>query len=283
MQTTQPPFRIAGYLPDYRLERFTLGQAQHLTDLILFSAEPNANGSLNLDRLKNAPWPAPQKWKKENGTRLHLSIGGWERSAHFASVSSSPTKIDAFVKDALRVCKERQIDGIDIDWEHPKDEQEQKGYAALLTALRKAMDPLGLKLSMTLAAWQPVSKDAFAAVHWIQVMAYDHAGKHSTLVNSQSDMKKLLAAGAPAEKLLLGLPLYGRDVKNASRTMTYSEIVKQYSPKPSDDEVQGIYFNGPSTISAKVRYTKEQKFAGVFFWEIGQDAAGDASLIRLAK
>ena len=46
-----PEFRIAGYLPDYRMDAFDADQTDGLTDLIVFSAEPTETGILNLSRL----------------------------------------------------------------------------------------------------------------------------------------------------------------------------------------------------------------------------------------
>ncbi len=49
-------FRIVGYLPDYRFAEFDVDSAQGLTDLVLFSAEPQADGGLDTSRLKGCPW-----------------------------------------------------------------------------------------------------------------------------------------------------------------------------------------------------------------------------------
>ena len=43
-------FNQAGYLPDYRVNSFNLNEAAlHLTDIILFSIEPDQNGSISDD------------------------------------------------------------------------------------------------------------------------------------------------------------------------------------------------------------------------------------------
>ncbi|MGV3756513.1 MAG: hypothetical protein ACO1QS_14120, partial [Verrucomicrobiota bacterium] len=49
------------------------------------------------------------------------------------------------------------------------------------------------------------------------------------------------------------------------------------------DEWDGLYFNGPSTLAAKVALAKKKKLAGVFVWEIGQDADEDKSLLKGIK
>jgi chitinase len=148
-----------------------------------------------------------------------------------------------------------------------------------LVALRAAFTPHGLKLSVTMAAWQRLDREAFDAVDAVQAMAYDHDDRHATLDGAKADVEKLLAAGAPPGKLVLGLPFYGRHRTDRQRAMTYGEVVKKWKPTPDQDEHEGIYFNGPTTICRKTEYAVKKKLAGVMMWELGQDATGEDSLL----
>lgn len=282
-RAADPPFRIAGYLPDYRAKTFDPDAATALTDLILFSAEPTTAGDIDLSRLKNLPWAKLRTFKTQHRVRLILCVGGWERSKQFPAVAASADKRKAFATAAVRLCLDERLDGLDLDWEHPKDAAEQDGYAKLLAELKAAFQPHGLTLTVTMAAWQKLPREAFAAVDWVNLMAYDHAGRHSTFDGATADVKKLLAAGAPAEKLVLGLPFYGRDVNKSSRTLTYAEIVTKHTPAADVDEIDGVYFNGPATIRKKTEYARTAKLAGVMVWELGQDAAGEQSLLKTIR
>ncbi len=210
-QNAKRDFRVVGYLPDYR--SFEATQAAHLTDLIVFSAQPTEQGEIDMGRLAKLDWAPLHAAKRDHKVRLHLCIGGWERSKHFGKVATSDELRKKFVKAALRVCQDKQLSGIDIDWEHPHDVNEQNAYATLLQDLHNTLQPAGLKVSMTLAAWQNVPPLAFESVDWIQVMAYDHPGRHSTFENAQADVNKLIKAGAQPHKITLGLPFYGRAVE----------------------------------------------------------------------
>jgi chitinase len=264
----QSSFRVVGYLPDYR--EFDLVTTRGLTDLILFSATPTATGDLDISRLKKMPWSKLRAFKTQQRVRLILCVGGWERSRHFAAVASSDPMRQKFVNAMVKVCLDERLDGIDLDWEHPKDEAEQAAYANLLTDLHKAFEQHGLMLSVTIAARQKLPSTAFDAVNWVNLMAYDHPGRHSTFGSAQSDVKKLIDAGVPARKITLGLPFYGRDTKNSNRVLTYREIV-----------AKNRHFNGPDTISLKTKYALDNGLAGVMVWELGQDAAGDQSLLKV--
>jgi chitinase len=277
------PFRVVGYLPDYRAANYDLSPAKQLTDLIVFSAQPTADGGLDLSRLKNVPWAKLRAFKTQNRVRLILCVGGWERSKHFAAVATSAEKRTAFATAAVQTCLAERLDGLDLDWEHPKDAAEQDGYGKLLADLRESFAPHGLTLSVTIAAWQKLPKEAFAAVDSVNVMAYDHRGKHSTFEGATDDVKKVLALGAPAEKIVLGLPFYGRDVARPSETRTYREIAAKFKLPADADEVDGISFNGPATIRRKVEFARGSNLGGVMVWELGQDAAGGQSLLTAIR
>jgi len=272
-------FRVAGYLPDYRFSNINFDAIKGLTDLIIFSAEPGPDGTLNTSRIKACPWDSLLRFKTENRIRLILTIGGWERSEHFAKVAKSTKDRKAFVDAVVAFALSRRLDGIDIDWEHPKDASEEQAYAALLTELKDAFKLHGLLLTVTIAAWQHLPKGAVAAVDGVQVMAYDHDKEHSTFDGAIKDVRTLLNAGIPAKKIILGLPFYGRDIKTRDAE-TYGAIAARHRPEPAVDQVGSMYFNGISTITRKVKHALQARLGGVMIWEIGQDATGENSLLK---
>lgn len=273
-------FRVIGYLPDYRLGEYQLETAKHLTDLIVFSAEPAVSGELNTERLRNCPWPELLTFKTKHRVRLLLTIGGWERSDHFPVVAATPALRKKFVAEVVDFCLAKRLDGVDLDWEHPEGEQQEASYALLLKELRSEFDTHGLLLSVTIAAWQKLPSEAITAVQYVQVMAYDHDERHSTFDGAKQDLDLLLRAKVPAEKIVLGLPFYGRNVRTRE-AMTYREIYEKYGPKPEDDEVQAMFFNGVNMIHRKTRHAVDSGLGGVMIWELGQDAVGEASLLKV--
>lgn len=278
-----PAFRVVGYLPDYRATEFDPISARMLTDVIVFSAEPTKEGGLDLTRLKAVPWEKLRAFKTKARVRLILCVGGWDRSSGFSSIVASEGRRSAFVKAAVRLCLEERLDGLDLDWEHPKAASEQEGYGKLLADLRAGFRPHGLTLSVTMAAWQKLPAEGFAAVDWVHLMAYDHPGRHATFEDAEADVKALLDAKVPAEKVVLGLPFYGRHSKKPEQTLTYREIVARHRPGDDVDEVDQLYFNGPRTVRRKTEFARTSHLGGVMVWELGQDAPGERSLLRTIR
>ncbi|MBS0262959.1 MAG: hypothetical protein JSS02_13525 [Planctomycetes bacterium] len=282
-QSSPAPFRVVGYLPDYRAEQFAPESCEGLTDLCLFSAEPSDTAGLSLTRLQKLPWNKLREFKKRQQVRLILCVGGWERSAQFSTVSATPELRRKFAQAALQICRDQGLDGVDLDWEHPRNATEQDQYGLLLAELRTTFRPYELQLSVTLAGWQTLPTDAFAAVDRVQVMAYDHEGQHATLEAARRDFESVRKAGVPAQKIVLGVPFYGRDTQNRNQTLAYRDIVSQWNPRPTVDEIGTLYFNGHATIRRKTEFALGANAGGIMIWEIGQDAPGDQSLLRVIR
>jgi len=273
-------FHVVGYLPEYRAADFDPEIGRYVTDLIYFSAEPDSEGNLKVGRLKPEHLRKLQRVKQEHKTALLLCVGGWGRSAGFPQLAASPAARARFVDALLRFCREEQFDGVDLDWEHPKGDAQERDYAQLLTDIHAGFLPEKLQLTIAVAGWQPLLPDAIRAVDRVHLMAYDANGRHATYQLAESDVERLIARGVPAEKICLGVPFYGRGIDKRSRELSYAQIRKQYAPEPDVDEVDGVYFNGLATIERKVKFARDKKLAGVMAWELGQDTRDESSLLR---
>lgn len=275
-------FRVVGYLPDYRVEGIDPSIGQHLTDLVFFSVKATPTGQFESKTLDDAKTKSLLKrFRDEHGVQIHLCVGGWDRSQGFAEIAATTESRRRFAQGLVAFCRQRGFDGADLDWEHPKDATESKHYGALLSEIARAFQPHALRLTAAMAAWQTFTAEGIAAVDAIHLMSYDNPGRHSTFEASQTDVTKFVKLGVPPSKLCLGLPFYGRGVTLRDRVKTYSEIAASVRLAPEVDETDGLFFNGPTTIQKKTQFAIEQKLGGLMVWELGQDAPGEAALLRV--
>lgn len=274
-------FQVIAYIPDYRIDALEPALGKGLTDVIFFSIEPRADGDVDSSRLKPEALAKLHELRRLHKTRLLVAVGGWERSRAFPSVATRARTRTTFARNLARFCLENRLDGADFDWEHPANLAEEEGYAELLAEVRRAFEPHRLLVTVALAGWQNVAAKALQAVDRIHIMAYDHEDpRHSTLANASNDVAKLVSRGALAEKICLGVPFYGRNMKDHNLVVSYADLARKHSLNPEVDEVDGIYFNGVKTIERKTQFAIKKGLGGIMIWEIGQDSTGGSSLLK---
>ena len=272
-------FVVAGYLPDYRMATWSK-QTAGLTDVIYFGMSMQPDGVFDTSQVSPEHLAKLRQLKAKTNCRLLFTVGGWEKSAGFARLVSDQQRRTAFIEDAYAYCQRNGFDGIDFDWEHPEGAEQIEGLARLLRETHAKFSPNRLIVTIAQAGWQDLGKDVYDSVDRVHLMAYDHSFPQATIPKAKQDVQRLIAAGCPRNKIVLGLPFYGRD--KSENAKTYAQLLPQASD-PASDVVNGFAFNSADTITAKTRMAKQGKLAGVMIWELGQDATGDRSLLNAIR
>lgn len=173
--------------------------------------------------------------------KVIMSIGGWGTSDSFTAIMGDASKARNFLLSSIAMVKEYGFDGIDIDWEYPRNKTEARQLVKLLYQLRVELHSFSPSMVLTFAA--PGGDDNIQILDLKQmdqylsfwnVMCYDFNGSgwssktgyHSNLFGSNGDnnlncadiIGKYTKSGIPSNKLMLGMPLYARtfELSNAS-------------------------------------------------------------------
>ncbi|KAI9479833.1 hypothetical protein LPJ79_002930 [Coemansia sp. RSA 1821] len=192
---------------------------------------------------------------RAKGVKMLVAVGGQGNfSDHLAVALSSPSTRDTFISNAVQFVKDYKLDGIDIDWEYPKNLTEAQNLLAALQGTRKALDSSfgkGTKL-LTITMYNhpflgpgvpTVDYTPYAdAVDYGMVMAYDYFGSWSDYSAPNAPFLDVpfypgsfrnttdawLDAGWPAEKLIAGLAFYGHSsiVSTDMTTNTTNQYVR---------------------------------------------------------
>ncbi|EDW04732.1 GH12757 [Drosophila grimshawi] len=269
-----------------------------------------------------------------------VAVGGWnEGSQHFSIVASDAEKRARFIEQTVQFIQRHGFDGIDLDWEYPgqrhksSESNDRENYITLLKELKEGLDPFGYMLSAAVGSAEfsaEISYDIPAISQYldlINVMAYDlhgswdatvginaplYAGakdatKRERQLNVDAVVKYWLGAGAPPEKLHLGVPFYGRTFTLATAAdhlpgaahigrgiagpfsrepgvLGYNELCglmqKEQWTQEWDEEQQVPYaykdrqwvgYENERSLQLKAQYAMEQKLGGIMIWSLESD------------
>jgi len=189
------------------------------------------------------------------GLQTLISVGGWTWSGNFSDAALTPASRALFATSCADFMETYGFDGIDIDWEYPGGgglvsnttrPEDPENFTLLLQALRSELNARGVATGrhylLTIAA--PAGADKIAKLEveqihplldFINVMTYDMNGAWSPVsnfnaplyaspgdptstpgINADAAIQNYLGRGVPAEKLVMGIPFYGRAVQGVA-------------------------------------------------------------------
>jgi chitinase len=292
-------------------------------------------------------FPELSKLKQANPKlRTLISIGGWTWSESFSDIALSQYSRTKFAESAVKFMRDNGFDGIDLDWEYPvagglasnsARAEDKINFTSLLRTIRDKLDAAQLKdgntYSLTIAAGAfpayasntEIAKVA-SIVDWINLMTYDYHGNWENKSNHNAPLysdpadatsaksnidhtvNTFLNKGVPANKLVLGIPMYGRGWTGCAPTnqglyQTCKDVSKgttangihEYDELEKMGWINGngfvrywndsakvpwlykkttgtlIVYEDPESIAYKAEYIRSKGLGGAMLWEISQD------------
>lgn len=262
-----------------------------------------------------------------------IAIGGWnEGSAKYSELVANPTRRAKFVNSVVKFLDKYGFDGFDVDWEYPNQRggkpRDKENYIALLKELKEKFAERGYLLSAAVGAAETSASQSYniAAMSkyldFINLMSYDLHGawEATTGINAplyarkgasaneakltvDASIKYWLQQGAPAEKLVLGVPFYGRafTLQNKDQhgvgapttgpgvagpftrekgMLGYNEICSGDWTVVFDEEQRTPYayngnqwvgFDNIKSLTEKAEYVKAHGLGGAMVWSIETD------------
>ncbi|KAF5802759.1 putative chitinase [Helianthus annuus] len=272
--------------------------------------------------------------KKKPSIKTLLSIGGAaEGPILFSHMASSYDSRKNFILSTIEVARKFDFDGVDLDWEFPQTPIDMVNFRHLLhewrVAVKKeAKSTCRPQLLLSAATYYkpeitldnvyrkyPV-KSINKNLDWINAMCYDYHGSWdltttgaqaalydpNSNVSTSYGLHSWIKAKIQREKLVMGLPLYGRtwQLKDPSLygigapavdvgpgiqgQLGYADVEKfniQNNAKVVFDlstvsvySVAGntwIGYDDARSVKIKVEYAKTLKIGGYFFWAVDAD------------
>lgn len=221
---------LLGYVQDFRDPNVV--DYSKLTHAIFSFAHPTADGGilLNGDSAINNLRTMVKEADKHN-TKVILAVGGWfhinggESYEPFKAAISNPDSRTRLVNELTSIVDREQLDGIDIDFEHPRSKADGANLAAFAKELSDQLHPKGKELSIAVYAkihavtgtemgFVVYEPSTFQHVDHVNIMAYDgqwDGGYHAENLSPYPFTEKIVNYWAnlfdqnhlPKEKLVL--------------------------------------------------------------------------------
>ncbi len=269
--------------------------------------------------------------------KILISIGGWSWSGNFSDAVLTTDSRKKFAKTSVDIVAEYDLDGVDIDWEYPAQRgddnvfrpEDKQNYTLMFEEIRKELDKLSEKTGkyyeLTTAVGASYSyientemDKAAKYLDYVNLMTYDFytsgdsAGHHSNLyppedygkdASGHKTFNEFVKAGVPAEKLVMGIPFYGRSwiMKSADKhginmpveerargggyTYIKDSLVSQKGFVRYWDENakapylfnaatnQLVVYDDEESVKLKCEYVNDNNMGGVMFWQYASDTA----------
>jgi GH18 family chitinase len=292
--------RIMGYFPAYRSPVVANIEFNKMTDVVFafinFNATTGVLDNTNMAVLTTLITNA----RNRNPTiRIHIATGGGNFGTAPFQTLTAPANATAratFVTQMCNLISTNNLDGWNLDWEHPATTAEKNQQQTLVSDMRAGLNAkeatMCKKLEVSVAvgglmnvippSTSTINLATTGIVDNVLVMAYDGgpgvpgAPNHSSYTFAQQALDGWNAWGVPYSKLVLGVPFYSWDA-TLTNAFTFSQLIAMNAAQVfPNDAYNGNYYNGSITMSSKVDLAMRpgKVTAGIMIWEIGQDDIG---------
>lgn len=292
--TTQKPtssFIISGYVPYWGVNQVNTQEFASMDLVNYFSIQPDSVGNFRITTKNQSDIKTLQS-RLTSRTKLFITIGGWYESETIFPMAADASKRKNYIQNLLQFCINNQIQGIDLDWEDYPKLIDGSQYVTLVKDLSAELKPHGILLSIasgTGSTAAALTAQCVNYVDYINLMVYgelDAQGNHSTYTQLLDALSNLSTHGVSKSKIIAGVPFYAQRPSHSGDTspltVTYRSIVAQTTLSTSQTLYNSYSFNSRDLLQQKTHYLIENGYAGIFAWELSQDADffSDYSLIR---
>ncbi|HWO07379.1 MAG TPA: glycosyl hydrolase family 18 protein [Candidatus Paceibacterota bacterium] len=304
---------VFGAIPYWDQARATAMFKKHVEDIdavALFWYRLNRDGSIG--KYQNAREDQSLiEFAHQHGVAVYALVanlpesGDWDRERVAAAIGT-PEARAAHIQSLVALAREKNFDGINIDYEFLSDAQTDD-FTTFINELGAALRAEGKKLKVAIHAQRPGSETrgqdiaALTGADYLAFMTYDQhwetsdPGANAEIGWTREVLEHAARLGVPMNKILLGIPLDGYNWRGEDgdweeaegvdyvsaleladaegATVRYDESVEApyFTFGNSDGSENEVWFENVQSFRPKYELAKEFGLAGVALWKFGAE------------
>lgn len=287
-------FKVVGYYSgDLFNEPVEKLQTDKLTHIMYSFVIPKEDGTLH-DLKNHKQLKDLVKKAHADNAEVFISLGGWSYEGKvlepvFRELAASDEKRKIFIKNVCAMVEEYDLDGVELDWEHP-NKSTADDYEKLVVEMSDALKLKNKELSAALnGSWyvdwaaedtSVITKKCLDRFGFINVMAYDmNNEEHSPIWFFENSISYWINRGLSPEKIVMGIPLYAKPSWKQYRHLIAENPEYAYSDYAPTIPLSS-YYNGMNTIREKTIIALNRA-GGVMLFDVNEDTNDQYSIVSM--
>jgi len=274
--TTAVTFKKVAYWNNDDTDNHELVDYDQLTHLNYAYLEVNADGSL-VDLEDTDNFEEVIAFAQAEGVKVAISIGGDGGDTNLNIIAADSDLTNTFVNNIIDFVDEYNLDGVDLSWQFPEDDDEGELFEDLVKELSDELWDDGYFFTISVISGvgdeedlgDVIDSSVFDYVDFVNVRAFDttnNDGLHSSMQDATDAVDYWTGRCLIKNKLVLGIPFYSR----GDSVQSYADIIDEKRAYACRDESKGRNYNGIPTVIEKTTYAKNYA-GGVMIKSLQQD------------
>jgi len=221
---------------------------------------------------------------RKNNVKVTLGINAMGKKNKIFNALVINQKQGIFADSILSFCQKYKIDAVDVDYEHPANDDDVSALGSIFKALSKKLKPHDIQISGAFGIQREYTrkflKQYNELIDQVNIMCYlkpvEWFKRELNLLHTE--------LGIPKHKIYGGIAFYAKD-KKAKVSIDYRDLIeittvtnnedsfKITNPNKPEQTLNLQFNNSELSLIKKVEFIRDNDFGGIMIWALNHDVS----------